>query len=130
MTGLKQRIQESADAITKRIGAFRPEAGIILGTGLGTLGAEIAGPQIDPLRGHPPLRASRPSRATRARWSSARWPGRRVAAMEGRFHFYEGYTLEQVTHPVRVMKALGATTLIVTNACGGMNPPGASATSW
>ncbi len=48
--------------------------------------------------------------------------GKTVMAMEGRFHFYEGYTLQQITFPVRVMKALGCEVLIVSNACGGMNP--------
>jgi purine-nucleoside phosphorylase len=48
--------------------------------------------------------------------------GKQVMAMEGRFHFYEGYTLKQITFPVRVMKAMGCDTLLVSNACGGMNP--------
>src|SRR6185369_2111500 len=48
--------------------------------------------------------------------------GKTVVALEGRFHFYEGYTLQEITLPVRVMKALGCEVLIVSNACGGMNP--------
>jgi purine-nucleoside phosphorylase len=121
MTGLKQRIQESADAIVKRIGAFRPEAGIILGTGLGSLGAEIQDRKSIPYAEIPHF-AKTTAESHKGEMVFGTLAGRRVAAMEGRFHFYEGYTLEQVTHPVRVMKALGAATLIVTNACGGMNP--------
>jgi purine-nucleoside phosphorylase len=121
MTGLKQRIQESAAAIAKRIGAFRPEAGIILGTGLGSLGAEIQDRQAIPY-GEIPHFARSTVDSHKGELVFGTLAGRRIAAMEGRFHFYEGYTLEQVTHPVRVMKALGATTLVVTNACGGMNP--------
>jgi len=121
MTGLKQRIQESADAIVKRIGAFRAEAGIILGTGLGSLGAEIQDKKSIPYADIPHF-AKTTAESHKGEMVFGTLAGRRVVAMEGRFHFYEGYTLEQVTHPVRVMKALGAATLVVTNACGGMNP--------
>jgi purine-nucleoside phosphorylase len=121
MTNLKQRIQESASAIAQRLGSFKPEAGIILGTGLGSLGAEIADRKSIPYAEIPHFARSTVE-SHKGEMVFGTLAGRRVAAMEGRFHFYEGYSLDQVTHPVRVMKALGATTLIVTNACGGMNP--------
>jgi purine-nucleoside phosphorylase len=119
--GSRTRIQDSAAAIAKRIGSFRPEVGIILGTGLGTLGSEIEDRKAIPYADIPHF-AKSTVESHKGEMVFGTLAGKRVAAMEGRFHFYEGYTLEQVTHPVRVMKALGATTLVVTNACGGMNP--------
>jgi purine-nucleoside phosphorylase len=121
MTDQKTRIQESAAAITARIGSFRPEAGVILGTGLGSLGAEIQDRKSIPYSEIPHF-AKSTVQSHKGEMIFGTLAGRRVAAMEGRFHLYEGYTLDQVTHPVRVMKALGASTLVVTNACGGMNP--------
>jgi purine-nucleoside phosphorylase len=121
MTGLKHRIQESASAIAQRLGTFRPEVGIILGTGLGSLGGEIEGRKAIPYAEIPHFARSTVE-SHKGEMVFGTLAGRCVAAMDGRSHFYEGYSLEQVTHPVRVMKALGATALVVTNACGGMNP--------
>jgi purine-nucleoside phosphorylase len=121
MTTQKQRIQESAAEIAARTGGFKPDVGIVLGTGLGSVGAEIAGRKTVPYSVIPHFAASTVE-SHRGEMVFGTLAGRSVVAMEGRFHFYEGYTLEQVTHPVRVMKALGAQALIVTNACGGMNP--------
>ena len=91
---------------------------IILGTGLGKH-RDIAAGRPFPDAIHFP----RPPRPTR-RWQvvGGTLKGKAVAGMEGRHHFYEGHSLQQVTCPVRVMKALGAKMLIVSNACGGMNP--------
>jgi len=120
MRSLKERIQESADYIKSQI-KVSPGTGIVLGTGLGALaeqitdGGEIGYNQIpdfpaSTVQGHEGL----------LKWGTL--SGKPVVAMEGRFHYYEGYTLEQVTFCVRVMKALGVETLIVSNASGGMNP--------
>jgi purine-nucleoside phosphorylase len=121
MTTLKQRIQESAAAISAKIGGFRPEVGIIFGTGLAPLGAEIAERRVVPYAAIPHF-AKSTVESHRGELVCGALGGKPVVAMEGRFHFYEGYSLEQVTHPVRVMKALGVRAMIVTNACGGMNP--------
>jgi purine-nucleoside phosphorylase len=121
MTTHQQRIHESAEAVRARIGDLKPEVGIILGTGLSSLGADIADRRAVPYPDIPHF-AKSTVESHRGEMVAGRLGGRPVLAMEGRFHFYEGYSLAQVTHPVRVMKALGVTTLIVTNACGGMNP--------
>ena len=99
----------------------KPNVGIVLGTGLGGLVEDIqAEATLDygdiP---HFPL-ATAPSH--KGHLVCGKLAGKTVVAMEGRFHFYEGYSLQQITFPVRVMKALGCSTLIVSNACGGMNP--------
>lgn len=99
----------------------RPDAALILGTGLGALGREIAVETAIEYRDIPGFPLSTvESHAGRLLCGSL--GGRTVIAMQGRFHRYEGYTLQQVTFPVRVMRALGAETLVVSNACGGMNP--------
>ena len=101
--------------------ARRADVALILGTGLGRLAAEIEQPvAIDYAEvPHFPL-STVESHADRLLCGSL--AGKTVIAMQGRFHRYEGYTLQQVTFPVRVLRALGAKTLLVSNACGGMHP--------
>jgi purine-nucleoside phosphorylase len=116
-----QRIQRIAEHLKKATGGFTPETGIILGTGLSGLGKEIdvqyAIPYgdipefpVSTVQGHP------------GRLLFGRLGGRSVVAMQGRFHFYEGWTMDEVVLPVRVMKFLGIQRLFVSNACGGVNP--------
>lgn len=100
---------------------LEPEVAVILGTGLGALAEEIdvtAAVEYGEIPGFPLSTVETHS----GRLLFGRLGGRNVVAMQGRFHCYEGYSMQQITFPVRVMKALGADTLIVSNACGGMNP--------
>lgn len=120
MTSVWDRVEEAAGAIRQR-GKVQPQVGIIMGTGLGSLGAGI---QVDfELLYHeiPHFPASTVE-SHEGRLIFGTLEGKRVVAMAGRFHYYEGYSLEQVTLPVRVMRALGAGVLCVSNACGGLNP--------
>ncbi len=120
MLGLAKQIDEAAAFIRSRWLGI-PKAGMILGTGLGGLAAQITSKTAIPYAEIPHFPASTsPSHAGQLVCGELR--GVPIVAMEGRFHFYEGYSMQQVTFPVRVMKALGADTLIVTNAAGGMNP--------
>lgn len=96
-------------------------AGIILGTGLGTLAQEIKADAVIRYEDIPHFPRSTTISHT-GQFVCGTLEGLPIVAMEGRFHVYEGYTFQQVTFPVRVMKALGANLLIVSNACGGMNP--------
>lgn len=117
---LFDRVHAAADVVRKSA-ALQPEVAIILGTGLGALADEIAAEASIPYDQIPGFPLSTvESHAGRLLLGHL---GRRpVVAMEGRFHRYEGYGLAEVTFPVRVMHALGARTLVVSNACGGMNP--------
>jgi purine-nucleoside phosphorylase len=120
MTALYDQIQEAAGVVRGRW-AGSPAAGLILGTGLGGLADEITDRVEIPYEQIPHF--PRPTAPThKGRLVCGTLAGKPVAAMEGRFHFYEGYSLRETTFPVRVMKALGAGVLIATNACGGMNP--------
>lgn len=117
---LYQRVEAAAKVVARRAGG-RPEVAIILGTGLGGLAEEMTVETEIPYGEIPGFPLS--TVETHAgRLLLGRLGTRRVVAMQGRFHRYEGYDLEQVTFPVRVLHALGAGTLIVSNACGGMHP--------
>src|SRR5947209_6476391 len=99
----------------------RPSVGIILGTGLGALADDIRADATVPYADLPHFPQSTvPSHA--GQMVCGTLAGKTVVAMSGRFHAYEGYPLQRITFPVRVLKALGCRTLIVSNACGGLNP--------
>jgi purine-nucleoside phosphorylase len=99
----------------------RPDVAIILGTGLGQLGAEIDTSVAIEYADIPNFPLSTVE-SHAGRLLCGTLAGKTVVAMQGRFHRYEGYSLQQVTFPVRVLHALGAGTLVVSNACGGMHP--------
>lgn len=120
MSSLKQKIEETLSVIRNHTEENYP-IGIILGTGLGGLVKEInVNHQIEygdlP---HFPLSTVESHHGKLIFGTSS---GKNIVAMQGRFHFYEGYAMQQITYPVRVMKYLGVKTLLVSNACGGMNP--------
>jgi purine-nucleoside phosphorylase len=120
MYGLYDKVA-AATAFIKKAWPGTPHAGIILGTGLGSLASKIqeeASLEYEAIPHFPRSTAT----SHRGRLVCGKLAGLPVLAMEGRFHMYEGYPLDQITLPVRVMKALGATLLVVSNACGGMNP--------
>jgi purine-nucleoside phosphorylase len=120
MTDLFDQIQEAARAIgTKWTG--RPTVGVILGTGLGALAKEINSEAKISYAELPHFPQSTVE-SHAGELVCGRYAGKTVVAMSGRFHAYEGYPLRQITFPVRVMKALGCGALIVSNACGGLNP--------
>lgn len=120
MLDLYDQIQEAKIAVEARWKG-KPRVGIILGTGLGGLSDDIEPDVAIPYADIPHF--PQPTVVSHAgRLVCGRLGGKTVMAMEGRFHFYEGYTLKQIAFPVRVMKALGCDVLIVSNACGGMNP--------
>ena len=120
MHGLYDQIEAAREWIAQRW-AETPSVGLILGTGLGGLAKQIDVAVRFDYKEIPNFPTSTaPSHAGQLICGTLH--GIPLMAMEGRFHYYEGYSLQQVTFPVRVMKALGADTLIVTNAVGGMNP--------
>jgi purine-nucleoside phosphorylase len=120
MPDLYEQIQAAKQVIIKRWPA-KPKAGIILGTGLGGLTEDIEAEATFAYEDIPHFPQST-VKSHAGRLVCGRLAGQTVVAMEGRFHYYEGYSLQQITLPVRVMKALGCEVLVVSNACGGMNP--------
>src|SRR5947199_7444498 len=120
MMELYDQIQEAKRALQARWNG-QPKIGIILGTGLGGLAEEVQNAVKIPYQEIPHFPVSTVE-SHAGRLVCGTLGGKTVMAMEGRFHFYEGYTLKQITFPVRVMKAMGCDILIVSNACGGLNP--------
>ena len=118
---MKSQINEALKAIREKVGDHKPKVAIIFGRGLSSLAADIQSPITIPYADIPHFATSTvESHAGELVVGSLE--GQTVVAMKGRFHLYEGYDMQQVTLPVRVMHAMGAEILIVSNAAGGMNP--------
>ena len=112
--------QESADFIRSKLGTFVPKVAMILGSGLGFLGDVVEDPIRVPYGEIPHFKVSTaPGHKGQLVFGTLR--GQKVAVMQGRMHHYEGYSYEEVSYAVRVLRLLGCDTLIVTNAAGGVN---------
>lgn len=114
------KINETADFLRSRVNGEMPGTAIILGTGLGSLVDYIDDKQYIPYKEIPNFPVSTVEGHS-GNLIFGTLGGKRVIAMQGRFHYYEGYDMKQVTFPVRVFRALGVDTLFVSNAAGGMN---------
>ncbi len=115
----KEMFESSTNFLKSKLNQ-KPEIGLILGSGLGVLAEEIEEPIKIPYQEIPEFPVSTvEGHAGQLVYGTLR--GKKVIAMQGRFHFYEGYSLDKVTFPVRVMRELGVSTIIVTNAAGGIN---------
>lgn len=115
-----RKIDEAVEHVRARA-KWSPAVGIVLGTGLGALIEDIV---VDDTveYGEIPHFPVSTVESHSGRLVFGKLEGRPVMAMQGRFHYYEGYSMEEVTLPIRVMQRMGVSTLIVSNACGGMNP--------
>lgn len=109
--------QESAAYIRERLGGFIPKVAMVLGSGLGFLGDVVEDPTVIPYHGIPHFKAST-APGHKGQLVFGRLAGQNVAVMQGRMHHYEGYTFDEVSYAVRVLRLLGCDTLIVTNAAG------------
>ncbi len=119
MEDLKAKIAESAEFINRK-SKIKPKIAIILGTGLGRLAEDIEEKEIIPYSEIPNFPVST-VQSHSGNLVLGKLGNKEVVAMQGRFHYYEGYSLKEVTFPVRVMKKLGADIIIISNAAGGMN---------
>ena len=115
-----EQLRESARVLEARLGDFRPRCLLILGSGLGALADEVEGPVAVPYGEVPHMGVSTaPDHA--GRFVFGRLAGQDVAVMQGRLHTYEGWSFADVSFPVRLLRLLGARTVIVTNAAGAVN---------
>ena len=115
-----KRIYDAADYVKSRLNGNIPFAGIVLGSGLGKLADSIDNQIIIPYRDIPNFAVSTVT-GHKGNIIAGTLGNKFVVAMQGRFHYYEGYPMEQVTLPIRVMKLLGIKYLFVSNAAGGVN---------
>ncbi len=116
---LGEALEESRGAVREKT-SWVPEAAVILGTGLGNLARRIQTEKIVSYSEIPNFPQTT-AESHKGQLVFGTLSGKKVVAMEGRFHAYEGYSMEEVTFPVRLMRGLGAKTLVVSNAAGGMN---------
>lgn len=116
-----RQIREAVDFIRNTVPGPMPRIGIVLGSGLGTLGDRIEAGTVIPYD-HIPHFSRSTALGHKGNLIFGCLAGKRVCAMQGRFHYYEGYSMEQVTFPIRVLAALGVQVLLVSNAAGGLNP--------
>lgn len=116
-----EKIYTAADFIKEQLSGRTPVIGIVLGSGLGKLAEKIENPLVIPYRTIPGFPVST-AIGHKGNFVFGELGGKFVVAMQGRFHYYEGYPMELVTLPVRVMKTLGIEYLFVSNAAGGCNP--------
>ncbi|MBP5620200.1 MAG: purine-nucleoside phosphorylase [Bacteroidaceae bacterium] len=114
------KIQETASWLKERMPAH-PETAIVLGTGLGRLSEEIEKEVTIPYKDIPNFPVSTVE-GHEGKLIFGKLGGKDIMAMEGRFHYYEGYSMKEVTFPIRIMRELGVKTLFVSNAAGGTNP--------
>ncbi len=113
------KIKIGSDFLRKRIG-FKPEIGIILGTGLNSIGEMLKDPVVIPFKEIPEWKAST-APSHQGRLLAGKLGEKNIVILQGRLHFYEGYSMQEITFPIRVLKALGVEKLIVTNAAGSLN---------
>ena len=116
---LKDKIDDAVDCIRSQT-EISPEVAVVLGTGLGGLAHQVENGSEIPYENIPHFPVST-LEAHAGNLVLGTIKGKEVVVMQGRFHYYEGYSMKEVTFPIRVMKALGATVLIVSNAAGSMN---------
>ena len=116
----REQYQASARAIRRRLGDFVPDVAMVLGSGLGYLGDEVEEAIAIDYRDIPSFKVST-APGHKGRLVFGLLEGKRVAVMQGRMHHYEGYSYEEVSYAVRVLRLLGCSTLIVTNAAGCVN---------
>lgn len=120
LENLRETLDAAQAMMGERLGAFRPEVGLILGSGLGPLAERIADPIFIPFGEVPGMGVSTANGHV-GRFVAGELGGKRVLAMQGRLHGYEGYTAQEVAFPVWLMARLGAATLVTTNAAGAIN---------
>ena len=115
-----EMIQQASDFVQDRLSGFQPEIGIVLGSGLGKLADHIQEPQVIPYKDIPGFPVST-AIGHKGNFILGTLGGKRVIAMQGRIHYYEGYGMDLVVLPVRVMMSIGIRKLFVSNAAGGIN---------
>ena len=120
VNSITDKINKSVDYIEKKV-KIEPELALILGSGLGVLAEEI-NDKVELSYGEIPNFPESTVEGHAGKLVIGTLEGKKVVAMQGRFHYYEGYDMSFITFPVRVMKKLGANKLLVTNSAGGANP--------